>query len=107
VPHTVVVTTFDQQLGHFESAGADPPSLGGRCPLRPAPLAPLVALGLALALRVAEPAPVQELHPPRLRRLPASGAASYTDVPVRIDIDDASLERIGHGRGRAPRSARW
>ena len=62
----------------------------------PRSLAPLVALGLALALRVVEPAPVQELHLRVFDVFQRLAPRPYTDVPVRIvDIDDASLERIG------------
>ncbi len=59
-------------------------------------LAPLVALGLALALRVAEPAGVQELQLRAFDGFQRLAPRPYTDVPVRIvDIDDASLARIG------------
>jgi adenylate cyclase len=59
-------------------------------------LVPLAALGLALALRVAEPALVQELQLRAFDGFQRLAPRPYTDVPVRIvDIDDASLERIG------------
>ncbi len=64
--------------------------------LGPRWLAPLVALGLAIALRVAEPAPVQELQLRAFDGFQRLAPRPYTEVPVRIvDIDDASLARIG------------
>jgi hypothetical protein len=45
---------------------------------------------------VVEPAPVQELHLRVFDVFQRLSPRSYTDVPVRIvDVDDASLERIG------------
>ena len=59
-------------------------------------LAPLVALGLAIALRVAEPALVQELQLRAFDGFQRVAPRPYTEVPVRIvDIDDASLAHIG------------
>jgi len=59
-------------------------------------LASLVALGLALALRVAEPVGVQELQLRAFDSFQRLSPRLYTAVPVRIvDIDDASLARIG------------
>jgi len=59
-------------------------------------LAPLVALGLALALRAAEPALVQELQLRAFDGFQRLAPRSYTDAAVRIvDIDDASLAHIG------------
>jgi adenylate cyclase len=59
-------------------------------------LAPLVALGLALALRIAEPSLVQELQLRAFDGFQRVAPRPYTEVPVRIvDIDDASLDQIG------------
>lgn len=59
-------------------------------------LAPLIALALAIALRVAEPALVQELQLRAFDGFQRVAPRPYTEVPVRIvDIDDASLARIG------------
>ena len=59
-------------------------------------LAPILALALAIGLRIAEPAPVQELQLRAFDGFQRVAPRPYTDVPVRIvDIDDASLERIG------------
>ena len=59
-------------------------------------LAPILALGLALALRAAEPALVQELQLRAFDGFQRLAPRPYTDVPVRIvDIDDASLDRLG------------
>jgi len=64
--------------------------------LAPPWLAPLLALGLGLLLRAAEPGPVQELQLQAFDRFQRLAPRPYTDVPVRIvDIDDASLARIG------------
>ncbi|RIL05206.1 MAG: adenylate/guanylate cyclase domain-containing protein [Proteobacteria bacterium] len=59
-------------------------------------LAPIAALALALGLRAAEPAPVQELQLRVFDRFQRLAPRPYTDVPVRIvDLDDASLARVG------------
>jgi len=59
-------------------------------------LAPLAALAVALALRIANPGLVQEAQLRVFDGFQRFAPRPYTDVPVRIvDIDDASLERIG------------
>ena len=59
-------------------------------------LAPVAALLLALVLRAAEPAPVQELQLRVFDRFQRLAPRPYTEVPVRIvDLDDASLARVG------------
>jgi adenylate cyclase len=59
-------------------------------------LAPILVLALALALRVAEPAPVQDLQLGVFDTFQRLAPRPYTEVPVRIvDIDNATLERIG------------
>jgi adenylate cyclase len=59
-------------------------------------LAPLIVLALAVALRAAEPAPVQELQHRVFDTFQRLAPRPYQDAGVRIvDIDDASLERIG------------
>jgi adenylate cyclase len=59
-------------------------------------LAPVLALVAALALRAAEPGPVQEMQLRVFDRFQRLSPRPYTEVPVRIvDIDDASLARVG------------
>ncbi len=59
-------------------------------------LAPLIVLALAVALRAAEPAPVQELQHRVFDTFQRLAPRPYQDAGVSIvDIDDASLERIG------------
>jgi adenylate cyclase len=59
-------------------------------------LAPIAVLGLALGLRILEPGPVQELQLRVFDAFQRLAPRPYQDVPVRIvDIDDASLERLG------------
>ncbi len=59
-------------------------------------LLPLAVLGLALGLRVAEPELVQELQLRVFDRFQRISPRPYQEVPVRIvDVDDATLERVG------------
>ncbi len=59
-------------------------------------LVPLLVLGLAVALRVAELGPIQELQLGVFDAFQRAAPRPYDPVPVRIvEIDDASLERIG------------
>lgn len=59
-------------------------------------LVPLLVLGLALALRIAEPQTVQELQLRVFDSFQRLSPRPYGEAPVRIvDIDDVTLERIG------------
>ena len=59
-------------------------------------LVPLGALTLAAGLRVAAPAPVQDLQLRVFDELQRLSPRPYEEAPVRIvDIDDATLERVG------------
>ncbi|HTY18875.1 MAG TPA: adenylate/guanylate cyclase domain-containing protein [Myxococcota bacterium] len=59
-------------------------------------LAPVLALGLALCLRAAEPGAVQELQHRVFDGFQRLAPRPYEDAPVRIvDIDDESLARVG------------
>lgn len=59
-------------------------------------LLPLVVLGTALGLRVTEPDAVQELQLRVFDRFQRISPRPYQEVPVRIvDVDDATLERVG------------
>lgn len=56
----------------------------------------LAALGLAAVLRIAAPGPVQDLQLRVFDELQRLSPRPYQEVPVRIvDIDDATLERVG------------
>lgn len=59
-------------------------------------LVPLAALGLAVGLRVAAPTAVQNLQLRVFDELQRLSPRPYEEAPVRIvDIDDATLERVG------------
>ncbi len=59
-------------------------------------LAPLAVLGLAIGLRVAQPAPVQDLQLRVFDTFQRLAPRPYEEAPVRIvDIDDATLARVG------------
>lgn len=69
-------------------------------------LGPLLVLGLALALRVLEPQPVQELQLRVFDTFQRLSPRPYSEAPVRIvDIDDATLEKVGQWPWPRPRVA--
>lgn len=68
------------------------------CPIRPRPsrFLPLVAVGCGLALLLADPLPLQALRNALFDQYQRWHPRAYQPVPVRIvDIDEASLERLG------------
>ena len=67
-----------------------------RTRLRPSRFLPLVAVGCGLALLLADPLPLQALRNALFDQYQRWHPRAYQPVPVRIvDIDEASLERLG------------
>ena len=59
-------------------------------------LLPLALLSLAIAIRVMDPTPIQRMRLVTFDEFQRRAPRAWTDAPVRIvDVDDASLERLG------------
>ena len=59
-------------------------------------LLPLALLALAVVIRVMDPTPIQRMRLVTFDEFQRRAPRVWTDAPVRIiDVDDASLERLG------------